>query len=123
MENNPQAPSTQDQYVQAIKNSFISLGKKAVMAKLIQLSSVFALGPINALTALVVEKILTIVVNETETGIYFLYIDMRVHGQGREFSQAAQANFKAQQNGTKEEKDAAEKALIDAFSKLVKFTM
>ena len=116
-------PSTHDEYVKTLKSTFINLGKKAAVAKITKAIPFLALGPMSALTSMAVEAILTIVVNETETGLFFIYTDMRVNSQGRDFSKAALHNFKMQQSGTKEQKDEAEKALITAFNKLVKFSM
>jgi hypothetical protein len=115
-------PQTQDEYVKALKQTFVKLGVKLVLNKLIALSPIFVTGPLNTIAVWIATKILTVVVNDAETGIFFFYMDMRVHSQGKEFSKAAMANFEAQKNGTQEEKNETEKALIIAFNNLVKFT-
>ena len=74
------------------------------------------LGPF---TKIILEKIVVLLFTQTEFAIFFKYIDMRTDFQGREFSQAALANYQAQRTGTPEQKLAAEEKLIKKFTAFV----
>lgn len=120
-ENNP--PSTRQKYVNSIKTSFVTLGKRTILAALAAIPGagpVFAWGPIPYLSGLAIDWGLTKIADGTDTGIYFLFVDFRVAHQSKDFTDAAMENYNAQMNGTKEEKNAAEKKLIEAFDTFVK---
>lgn len=121
-ENSP--PSNRKKYIEAIKRSFVTLGKKTLLAALASIPGVgvvFAWGPMPYLTGLAIEWGLNKIANATDTGIYFLYVDFRVAAQSEDFTDAAMKNYEAQINGTKEQKDEAEKNLIETFDRFVKF--
>lgn len=107
-------------YINSIKTSFIKLAKDHAMKYLISQAVFFSWPVIGPLTALFIEKILTVVVNETETGIFFAYVDLRTARQSLIFSDMAMKNYQVQQTGTAKEKEDAEKDLIAAFDNFVK---
>ena len=82
---------------------------------LISKAPFLALPVVNPILGLIVGEILSIAIKESAIGIYFAYTDMRVGKQGQDFEAAALRNQAAQASGTKEEKAAAEKALIDSL--------
>lgn len=114
--------SSRDEYVDSVKRSFIAIGKDAVMKELLLKVPFLSLPVLNPFAALIVTWILTNIVNMTETGIFFLYIDMRVNSQAKEFEEAAYANRIAQMSGTPEEKKRAEHNLKVAFTKFIRLT-
>lgn len=121
------ALSSRDAYVEFLKTTALSIGKKAVLQFLIpQLPKFLTTGLLGTLFSpllgFLVGKILEIAIRETEIGAFFLYIDLRTSAQGRDFEAAAKANLEKQKNGTPAEKAKAEKDLIDAFRALAKFT-
>jgi len=114
--------SSRDEYVDSVKRSFITLGKDAVMRELLKKVPFLSLPVVNPFAVLIVTWILTKVTEMTETGIFFLYIDMRVNSQAKEFEAAAYANRIAQISGTAEEKKRAEHNLKIAFTKFIRLT-
>lgn len=114
--------SKRQEYIDAVKSSFVSLAKKQVILALVKQFAFLAWGPAAPLLSILVEKILTIAVNSTETGIFFMYVDFRVSQQSRDFSKAALENYQIQISGTQEEKNEAEKKLIKTFDDFVKFS-
>lgn len=109
-------------YVDAIKKSAISTGKKVLIqtvASKLPFLFVPVLGPI---VSLALGKVVEILVEQTEFAIYFKYIDLRVDKQGRDFSQAAIRNLEAQKSGDKEEIVKAEKELMEKFKSFVVIT-
>lgn len=118
--------STRDEYVELIKSTALSAGKKAVMQIIIKqfpsLASGFLGTVVTPIIGMFVGFILEAAIRQTEMGIFFLYIDLRTSAQGRDFEKFARANFEAQKNGTPEQKARAEKELINSFRALAKFT-
>lgn len=110
-----------DDYVNSIKSAFVLLGTKAVVTELVALTGFFALPLIGPFTNWAVEKILTIVATKAETQAFFLFIDMRVAEQGRDFEAAALAYWTLNQSGSPEAIKEAENELIKKFVPLVKF--
>lgn len=110
---------TRDEYVSSVKTAFISLAKKAVMAKLAKEIPKLFIGKLgsvfNPLVGLLVDKVLTYAVLETETALFFAYIDMRTGKQSKKFEDAVAENYIAQQTGSADEKLKAEKKLKEAF--------
>lgn len=64
-------------------------------------------------------KVFSHLINETEFGAFYLFIDFRVNQQGRDFYAAAIAHNQAKLSGTPEQKAAAELELIRRFNALV----
>lgn len=114
--------STRDEYVNSLKQSFITIGKDAVMRLLIQKIPFFSLPFFNPLAAMAVGWVVKQLAVGAETGAFFLYIDMRVSAQAKDFELAAYANRQAQLTGTPEEKARAAKVLKIAFAKFVRLT-
>ena len=113
---------TRDDYVEAIKSSFVTLGTKAAFTALVVEAPWMNLPIVRSIIQFIIEKILKIVATQGETAAFFLYIDTRVNDQANEFELASYANREAQTNGTKEQKDAAEKLLVEKFSNFVRLS-
>ena len=110
------------QYVDMIKSVVLRLTLNSTLL-ILKTELPFLNAPIiRQITEFFVEYVLKIMINKTEMAAFFMYIDLRVSAQGREFEAAALNNFKVQQNGTPEEKANAEKILIDSFRALIKFS-
>ena len=103
------------EYIEAIKKSAISTGKKVLISYLSKKLPFLFIPVVGPVVGLLIEKLVTILVTETEFGAFFLYIDFRVDAQGRAFSEAAIRNHKAQLSGDKNEIVKAEKELIERF--------
>lgn len=112
---------THDEYVKLIKDSALSIGKQAVMKYIITKWAWAGGALINPIIGLVVGFVLEVAIKYTEFGAFFIYTDMRVGNQAKAFEEAAIRNQLAQANGTKEEKRAAEIALIKAFDRFADF--
>jgi hypothetical protein len=110
---------THQQYVDSIKESAVSMGKKSLVAYLTKKAPFLFVPVIGPVVSLILGKVVEILVRETEYAIFFQYIDMRVDSQGRAFSEAARKNAEAQRSGTPEQKASAEKELIEKFRALV----
>ena len=113
---------TRDEYVELIKSTALDLGQRFVMSYLVAKLPFLAWPIVNPIASFIVGYVLKIAIRETEFGLFYLYIDTRTNKQGVAFMEAAIRNRKAQENGTPEEKEKAEKELIDAFRAFVKFT-
>jgi hypothetical protein len=111
-----------ESYVQFLKTTFKDAGVKLVMKYLVSQIPFFRLAFINPIAAFFVGKVISIAVDKTELGAFFLFIDLRISAQGRAFEQVALLNYEVQKNGTKEEKLDAEEKLIEKFRELVKFS-
>lgn len=110
-----------DDYVNSIRTAFILLGTKAVMTELVALTGFFALPLINPLIEWGLTKVLTIIATKAETQVFFLFIDMRVVSQGRDFESAALNYWKLQREGNSKNLKEAENELVAKFVPLVKF--
>lgn len=111
-----------DDYVAAIKDGFVSLGTKALMAFLVVEVPFFATPIANYLARHLIDYLLTKLTDFAELQIFFAYIDFRVSDQGKDFINAVTENLEAKKNGTPEEKLAAELALIDRARNFIKLT-
>lgn len=111
-----------DEYVETIKQAALTTGVKLVMAYIIGMQPVLGTPFFKTITEWFVTRILNIAIIKTELGAFFLYIDFRTSAQGRAFFDAAIKNKLVQKNGTEREKKDAEKAVIDSFRTLVRFT-
>lgn len=118
---------TRDQYAEIIKHGFFTIAKENAMRVILAnftwlststLGSAFVTPVVSALVGWVLEKAL----DGAEMVAFFLYIDLRVNKQANEFSDAALANWNAQQGGTEEEKGRAKVNLINAHKQFVKLT-
>jgi hypothetical protein len=110
-------PVSHQEYVDAIKNTAVSTGKKVLIEYLTKQFPYLFIPVLGPVVSFVIGKLVEILVRETEFAIFFKYIDLRVDSQGRAFSQAAMNNYDAQKNGTPEEIKKAELELIDKFRK------
>jgi hypothetical protein len=77
---------------------------------------------LHAVVKWIIDYVLTVAIDRTELGAFFLFVDVRTSLQGRAFAQAALKHREAQSTGTPAEKAAAEYALLHSFRALVKFT-
>lgn len=111
--------SVRDDYVASIKTAFVTLGKALAMSYIVAEVPFLGLPVIRSIVGFTVEKILSVVVNSTEMGAYFVYTDFRVNAQGHDFILAAMENHKIQASGTPEEKAASERKLFEKFTKFV----
>lgn len=113
---------TRDEYVESLKDSALTLATKLVMENLVARVSLLGMPFFNPITQLIVGGILKIAIRETEFGLFFLYVDVRVNIQASDFVRAALENSKAQNGGTYEQKQIAEQNLINSFRAFAKFT-
>lgn len=117
---------TRDEYVASLKKAAISIGKQAVMSRLVAKLPGLLLGTagkiFNPLVSFVVERILVYAIEEGEMGAFFLYVDLRVEVQAVDFEKAAVEHFKAVQGESPEEIKRAEDKLKKAFRAFVVLT-
>lgn len=115
--------SSRDEYVAVIKQAFVTLGKKAAMeyivAKIPALGKGFAGTTLNPILGFFIGLAMKGITEGAETAAFFLYIDMRVGEQGKDFEAAAYENYRAQREGTPEEKLRAENNLKVTLRNLV----
>jgi hypothetical protein len=107
---------TRQEYVTLMKETFITLGTKAVMMELTSRAAFLAWPFFNPLINMFVKYVVTYIAKYGETAAFFLYIDMRVGEQSKDFEAAAMANFMAQKTGTLEEQKRAEENLKIKFA-------
>lgn len=111
--------NNRDAYVSVLKSAFITLGKDAVAAFLAKNVPFLVTGLLSPITAYIVGLVLEALVTQAETAAFFLYTDMRVNEQSRDFEKAAYANLAAQMSGTPEEKLRAEQNLKVTFRNFI----
>ena len=119
--------SARDAYVEQLKSTFLALGKEQVLKLLLaqlpaKLTSGFIGSLLNPILGFLVGKILEIAIREAEIGAFFLFIDMRVKSQGKDFDAKMAANLEAQKSGDPVKIAKAEKELLVAFKNFVKLT-
>lgn len=107
-------------YVIAIKDSAIKTGAESLTKYLIKRFAFLSFGPFAFLVSMLAEKLLTILIKETEHAIYYEYTELVVNAQSVAYKKAVMENYQAQKNGTPQEKKDAEKKLMDAFKSFVK---
>ena len=70
---------TRDEYVASLKSAAVSIGKKAVMSRLVATIPKLFTGAVgkalNPIAGYFVEKVLVYAIQEGEVGTFFLYID------------------------------------------------
>lgn len=110
---------SQKDYVETIKQAAVSMGTRLVFDFIVSKIPFLAGVIFNPILSWIIGKILSIAINQTEMGAFFLYVDLRTSAQGRAFEKAALAHANAKSD---EEKKNAEKELIDTFRAFVKFT-
>lgn len=106
---------THQEYIDSLKSSAVKLGSSSALLYIFTNLPFLKAPFLKQITEKIVESIISIFVNKTEMGIFFIYIDTRSSHQGEVFSQMAYRNFIAQKNGTEQEKKIAEENLINAF--------
>jgi hypothetical protein len=113
---------TRDQYVDSLKEIFIDLGMGSIRNYLS--SALYFLGflksPIISIIMFFVFMILKFLIKETETQLFFYYIDTRTDKQAKEFNDAIIKNIEVGKNGNTEEIQKSKDLLIDSFRNLVK---
>lgn len=102
---------THQEYVDTLKSSALELGKKLVMQRLVAQLPFLATPFVHGLTLLLVGKVLEIAIRETEFGAFFLFIDVRVNRQGKDFAEAALKYHQAPDS----EKHIYEKDYLEKF--------
>lgn len=112
---------TRDEYVASLKSTFLAVGVKQVMEFLISKSAFFGLSFINPIMAYIVSKVVTILIEKTDVAIFFLYIDMRVGEQAKNYETAALNNHYAQIGTDEELKKKTEADLIRTFTEFATF--
>lgn len=111
-----------DEYVAGLKGAFVTLGTKMAFTALLAEAPWLNLPIIRTIAKFLIEKVLTLVTNQTEMGVFFLYIDTRVNAQASAFETAAYVNREVQKNGTDLQKQAAEEELFRRFVAFAKLT-
>lgn len=111
-----------DEYVKGLKSAAASLGTNALYAALCAEVPIFANPFLGFFAKQIISEALEFLLDKTEFGAFFIFIDLRVNQQGRAFYEAAVANQKAKLGGSPEEKARAEKQLLESFRALVVLT-
>ena len=114
---------SQQEYIEVLKSAALSSGKKFVIDYVSKKIPFLFIPILNPITSLVIEKVVEVLIMETEFAIFFKYTDMRVSEQGKVFSKMAENNYKAQMYGTNKEKEIAEKLLVDSCRSLFRLNL
>ena len=109
-----QLSNSREIYIEAIKSFILERVKKFLMAYCISKLPFLAFSWINPIFAIVVNKLVTVVLNESEMRIFFKYVDVRSNMQGSNFEKMA---LQYHNNRTKENEKAVNDAL-DIFISL-----
>lgn len=107
------------EYIEVAKSLGIKVIEKSIVGGVVKAIPFFALGLPNTLLLKFAAWLAGVIAEQVEMGIFFKYVDFRTDAQAKDFELAMVNNHKAKLTGTKEEKDHAEKVLMDSLSRLV----
>ncbi len=107
------------EYIEVAKSLGIKVIEKSIVGGVVKAIPFFSLGLPNILLLKLASWLAGIIAEQVEMGIFFKYVDYRTDAQAKDFEAAMISNHKAQLMGTKEEKDNAEKILMDSLRSLV----
>ena len=110
------------EYSEIIKKTFIDIGTKEVVSFATKNLPFLFLPIFNPISKYIINKVIVVLVEKTEVGLFFAYTYLRVDQQGRNFSDAAMNNHRVQLEGNEDEKKQAESDLISSFRTFAKFT-
>lgn len=116
--------STRDDYVNAMKQAFVTMANKVVLGYLVAKFPFMELSYINPAIAWIVGQVVDVIVTDAETAAFFAYIDFRVGKQSESFEASAFENYKVQNdpNATKQERLNAENKLRSDFNAFVRLS-
>jgi len=114
--------TSRDEYVGVVKSTAQNLATKLVMARLVVAQPWIAHPIVYAIVETIVDEMFEELIEKTEFGAFFLFIDFRTNKQGRAFFDAAVRNVKAKLGTDEKEKADAQKALIEAFNNFASWT-
>lgn len=107
-----------DDAINAFKEAIIKVASTEIMALIIGAAPFFAWPVINQVTSFIVNQIVSLLINKTEVGIYFIRTDILTTGQASTYLKAQEDLQGAK---TDDEKKVAELAVINAARDLIKF--
>lgn len=107
------------EYVEVAKSLAVKVIEKSIIVGVAQAIPFLAIGIPNKALVKLANWLAELIVKQTEMSIFYKYVDFRSDAQAKDFELAMISNHKAQLTGTKEEKDNAEKVLMDSLSRLV----
>ena len=100
-------------YLEAVRSIVQKKVTKSLIAFLVSKLPFLGLSWINPIVSIVVSKLVTVVLDETEIRIFFKYADIRCNQQGAEFERLSLQYYN---NRTEENEKAAINALRDFVS-------
>lgn len=109
---------TRDDYAAIIRDGAQSVGTESALNLLVLHVPIFANPVLNKIARLVISKILEKLIQQTEFGMFYAYVDIRTSAQGRAFIEAVQARKALGKDATPEEKEKAEHDQIRRFAEL-----
>lgn len=114
---------TRDEYVEYMKSAFAEIGKKAIVNGIAKrVSSNFLGKVVGAFAGPLAQIAMSLLLDEAEILVFFLYTDFRVSQQGNKFVESAKANWLAQQGTDKNAKKAASEKLKQDFADFARLT-
>lgn len=111
-----------DDFVNILKEELLKSLVKSSTTWLVSKLPFLGWGPLAPILNLFLTKFLKFLIYESEMACYFLFVELRVNKQGKDFYNALEAKFKAIEGGNPDEIKKTEKDAIDAFRNLVKLT-
>lgn len=113
---------THDDYINTLKGYLLKKMVKSSLKYILVKAPFLAWGPLGYITELILEKLVSIMINQTELALFLKFTDFRVSRQGKVFHNAILRNQTAQKGGNPDEIKIAEQELKDTFRDLIKFT-
>lgn len=111
-----------DDYINTLKGYLLKKMVKSSFTYILAKAPFLAWGPLGYITQLILEKLISMLINETELALFLKFTDFRVSRQGKVFHNAMLRNQTAQKGGNPDEIKLAEQELKDTFRSLVSFT-
>lgn len=111
---------TRQEYVDALKSAIVTGVTKSAVGYLI--AQLPFLSPFRFIIDAIIERLVSFLVNKTELGLFFMYVDFRTNAQAKDFEQSAIRNYLARKWGNADEIKLAEVELLESFRNFAKFT-
>lgn len=106
---------THAEYVNILKGTLQKLLLNSVLTFLYAEVPLLSVPPLKNILSFFINKIISILLNQTELAIFLRYTDIRVSQEGKAFNDAVLKNHEAQTQGDENARKIAEKNLMDTF--------
>jgi hypothetical protein len=109
------------QIIAEAKKRLTTLAVHQIMSVIISKIPLMGVGIFNPILSFFVGKVVKLLIEQTELGLYFMKVDIVTHKEAADFNSAVDKLEGVKENGNSEEISKAEQEAIDAFKRLGHF--